>query len=215
MIPTQAFAQTTRSANQLMFQNPEGWGCDSHTWEIRGSQFPLHCFRIPKDGGVIPTLQKEPPSKEREELFQNPEGWGCDSHCSSMVFLRSFVNFFGQLHDISVCLFYHNLLFLSKRASHTAIRLRRCALFVAIQRVLPLVGMKHDPRSQRASLFPCRVVLFLSSRSERPSALAPAAASKGSGHAQNLSKKRASPQGGGFVAMRASLCSHHDAGSVV
>ena len=38
------------------FQNPEGWGCDSHRRHRGGCNHRhLRCFRIPKDGGVIPT----------------------------------------------------------------------------------------------------------------------------------------------------------------
>ena len=36
-------------------------------------------FRIPKDGGVIPTIPYPGLTVYCEE-FQNPEGWGCDSH---------------------------------------------------------------------------------------------------------------------------------------
>ena len=39
-------------------------------------------FRIPKDGGVIPTMMKHMATRwaNAAEMFQNPEGWGCDSH---------------------------------------------------------------------------------------------------------------------------------------
>ena len=41
----------------------------------------LLCFRIPKDGGVIPTWPpSSPPTAGGTHMFQNPEGWGCDSH---------------------------------------------------------------------------------------------------------------------------------------
>ena len=41
------------------FQNPEGWGCDSHM-----------------------TVDEASRGQIEEELFQNPEGWGCDSHAA-------------------------------------------------------------------------------------------------------------------------------------
>ena len=41
-----------------MFQNPEGWGCDSHESK------QLFWYQ------EMATRLK----------FQNPEGWGCDSH---------------------------------------------------------------------------------------------------------------------------------------
>ena len=109
MIPTLVAVLVGLTACTVdMFQNPEGWGCDSHsthmvfdvkllpqgfripkdggvipTREIWRARFNLLLrFRIPKDGGVIPTHCEEC-GEDREIVeveFQNPEGWGCDSH---------------------------------------------------------------------------------------------------------------------------------------
>ena len=40
---------------RCLFQNPEGWGCDSHSLPVSGETVIEIGFRIPKDGGVIPT----------------------------------------------------------------------------------------------------------------------------------------------------------------
>ena len=57
MIPTTITPAEPHSLN-LSFQNPEGWGCDSHGF----------------------TAEMEEIS--RAAVFQNPEGWGCDSHAA-------------------------------------------------------------------------------------------------------------------------------------
>jgi len=89
------------------FQNPEGWGCDSHIQCGLNSTLSIirKSFRIPKDGwdqrsegqgsepqnfpfvsafrkvnATPPETSEVCPNLRGLFAFQNPEGWGCDSH---------------------------------------------------------------------------------------------------------------------------------------